>query len=524
MSGRETRPEPTAAPAPVRRNPAVNVLWNWAGVGVEAVAGFVIAPLLIHGLGDETYGLWILIGSMTGCFGMLDLGMRGAVGRFVAYHQAKNDQAAVERVLSTAAVALTAVALLSLVLTGVFAWALPRIYSIPSGQVAAVQSATIIVGVQLALFFVLRMFDATLWAYQRFDLLNLTDIPSTIFRAVLIGWLVSSGGGLITLAWISLGTVVVSGLAKCWLTFCATPGLRIRVRSAERTMLWELVGYGFWNLVIRLAALARNQLSPLLVGGIVGLPAVAPFSIVMRLPTMALTILAAATGVFAPVAVAIHANEDNARRQGLLIEGTRLGLSLALYFVALFFWLGKPLLSLWIRPDFAEHWPLLVVIGCGEVLPMAMSVATGMILAMARNRPLAYAALAETGAALCLAGSLAKHFGLLGFVIALAVLATFCRGVYVLYFACRLLSINPLKFVGQTLTTPFACVALACVPLHIASLVYPPTTWTVLVSYAALFSVLFATSVASGVIGFGRTIALVRRLWPRRYPTCEMVR
>src|SRR5687768_12728598 len=98
---------PPAVPAPprptmARRNLALNVLWNWAGIGTEVLTALIITPLLIRGLGDESYGLWILIGSMTGCFGMLDFGLRGAVGRFVALHQAKGDVEAVQRVLSTA--------------------------------------------------------------------------------------------------------------------------------------------------------------------------------------------------------------------------------------------------------------------------------------------------------------------------------------------------------------------------------------------------------------------------------------
>lgn len=495
-----------------RKSSFVNVIWNWAGVIVEAFTGLLVTPLLIHGLGDETYSLWILIGSMTGFFGMLDLGMRGAVGRFVAFHHAKNDTLAVQRVLSTAAVALCGVALVSLVLTAGAAWALPRIYSIPVEGIAAVQWATVIVGVQLALFFVLRMFDAALWAHQRFDLLNLIDIPICIGRAALIAWLVTRGGGLITLACISLAAVVFNGCAKCWFTYRVSPGLRIRPHYAAGPMLRELISYGFWNFIISVAGMARTNFSPLLLGGLVGLKAVGPFSIVMRLPAMAITILSAATGVFTPIAVAIHAHDDNKRRQRLLFEGTRLSLSFALYFLALFIWLGRPLLSIWIKPEFAEYWPLLVIIGCGELLPMSMSVATGMILAMARHRILALFAIVETVIGLILATVLGSLTGLVGFVTAIAVTTTLFRGVFVLSYICRVVSLSPVEFAKQTLVRPLACGLLVCVPLSLIVGAHSPTNWTMLVAYTGVFSVVYAVVIAYGVLGSDRAMEILGRV------------
>ena len=62
-----------------------NVGWNWLGAATAMVCGFFVAPFLIHHLGDTGYGLWIVIGSLAGYFSLLDFGVRGAVGRHVAF-------------------------------------------------------------------------------------------------------------------------------------------------------------------------------------------------------------------------------------------------------------------------------------------------------------------------------------------------------------------------------------------------------------------------------------------------------
>lgn len=50
-------------------------VWNIAGMAVGILAGFVVAPFLVRRLGETSYGLWIPIGSLTGYFGLLDLGV-----------------------------------------------------------------------------------------------------------------------------------------------------------------------------------------------------------------------------------------------------------------------------------------------------------------------------------------------------------------------------------------------------------------------------------------------------------------
>ena len=67
---------PASGSMSANRTIARNVVWNWAGMATPMLAGFVIAPFLVHRLGELRYGEWILISSMTNYFGLLDLGIR----------------------------------------------------------------------------------------------------------------------------------------------------------------------------------------------------------------------------------------------------------------------------------------------------------------------------------------------------------------------------------------------------------------------------------------------------------------
>src|SRR5437870_3526113 len=92
------------------RTIARNVIWNWSGMIIRMGVGFLIAPFLVRQLGQDGYGLWLLVASLTGYFSLLDLGVRGSVGRNIAFHRAKRDHAGVNGIFNTSLAILFGVA------------------------------------------------------------------------------------------------------------------------------------------------------------------------------------------------------------------------------------------------------------------------------------------------------------------------------------------------------------------------------------------------------------------------------
>ncbi len=68
-----------------------NVLSNWGAFVLNAGIAFFLAPYVVGVLGAEAYGVWILVGSLVGYLGLLDVGVRGAVTRYIATHHAAGE-------------------------------------------------------------------------------------------------------------------------------------------------------------------------------------------------------------------------------------------------------------------------------------------------------------------------------------------------------------------------------------------------------------------------------------------------
>src|SRR5215471_14144525 len=81
---------------------ARNVFSNWAGFACACVISFFLSPFVVRHLGNSAYGIWVLIGSLTGYLGLMNLGVRAGVTVYVArFHAETNDKRA-STVASTA--------------------------------------------------------------------------------------------------------------------------------------------------------------------------------------------------------------------------------------------------------------------------------------------------------------------------------------------------------------------------------------------------------------------------------------
>src|SRR5438552_15896387 len=79
-----------------------SVVLNWMALAVSISVAFFLSPFVVHNLGNVAYGIWTLVNSMIAYMGLLDLGMRGAVTRFVSKHHARSEHLESSRAVSAA--------------------------------------------------------------------------------------------------------------------------------------------------------------------------------------------------------------------------------------------------------------------------------------------------------------------------------------------------------------------------------------------------------------------------------------
>lgn len=434
-----------------------NVSWNWIGTAFDAGIAFAICPFLIRELGEITYGLWILLGSFTSYFGLLDLGVRSSIGRYLAFYRAEGRTHEMNGILNTALALCAAVGVIALAVALACRPLFFSLFSVPPAEVSVTANALYVVGCSLALSFPLSIFDSSLWSAQRFDLLNIIDITMGAARAVVTFFVIHSGYGLLGLAISTLTLTAVTGLIKGITTFRHLRELRFSRRYVNRAAARELINYGFFTFIGTAARLIRSQMQPILIGSLLGVPIVTLYSVAKRLIDYADRVVVAAAGVATPLATNLHATGQTELQRTLFLQSGRLAGSVALFFWCFCIFLGKPFIVLWMGPSMAKAGDLLAILATGEVLPMSQMVTASVVLGTARHKMFAWTSLLELAVAGALLAILSRMFGVVGSCSALAISSALFRGVFLVGYGCRILGVP----VGLYLRTAFGPALIA---------------------------------------------------------------
>src|SRR5258707_10649205 len=94
-----------------------NVGSSWFALGVNILVGIFLSPYILHHLGDSAFGLWVLIFSITGYYGLFDLGIRSSIIRYVAKYSANTESGEMDRLISTALLTYSGIGLMAILLT-----------------------------------------------------------------------------------------------------------------------------------------------------------------------------------------------------------------------------------------------------------------------------------------------------------------------------------------------------------------------------------------------------------------------
>src|SRR3984893_6547476 len=154
---------------PRARRIAQNVLSNWLALAITTVVGFFLSPFVVHHLGNLTYGVWVIIMSLVAYMNLLDLGLRGAVTRFVSKGSAQENHEESSQAVSGALWIRLWVSL-AIILTGlILAMGLQHIFVIPPALQQAARLALLVTAVNVAVNLYCGVFAGVLVAVHRYD-------------------------------------------------------------------------------------------------------------------------------------------------------------------------------------------------------------------------------------------------------------------------------------------------------------------------------------------------------------------
>jgi O-antigen/teichoic acid export membrane protein len=468
-----------------------NIFSNWTGYLITILVGFFLAPFVLHHLGNTGYGVWTLVLSLTGYFGLLDLGIRSSVGRFVARHVALCDADKVNRTVSTAMTILSCGGLLALLATAVIELNFDR-FKVGADLQGTAKAALLVAGIQIACSLPLGVFGAVLVALERFDIMTGVTIAGAVTRAALIVVFLKSGHSLIAMASIALVVGVAEYTAMGISAKALYRPLAISRRFVDRAAGKELMNFGMYRFVWTIANQLIFYTDSLVIGMFLGASDITFYAIAGSLITYGRNIVSLATDPLYPMATRMDSKNDREGLRQLQILGTRIGLLVGLPLCLGLVFLGKQFISLWMGPQYAWSASILIVLTIPQFSSMSQYVSALVLAGMARHKILAYVALGEGIANLALSIVLVRRIGAIGVAWGTVIPHLISTTVVIPFYTLRTLKLSVRTYVIQGFLRPILCaIPVAALCYGFSQYVETPT-WLTFGSEVAVVGVVLA--------------------------------
>ena len=439
---------------------ARNIFSNFAGYGVTVIAALGLTPFIQEKLGGDVWAMWAVIVSMTGSYGLLDLGIRSAVGQYVTRHYSKGDMEGVNRTLNTAMALLLGVALVAAVVTIALCLTLDSWIEFEEFETfvdpTQVQWALLISGIGIAMSLPMALWSCVTYARERFDISNAIGIGETLVRVALILSVLSADGGIVGLAIVTAATQLINWLARMLVAYRLMPGLRWSPSLFDRTTVRELASFGAFNVIVNAADRVVISTDLIIVAAV--LPAATTFYATgALLPPYFMQMILMVTWTMTPYATGRDSLGDRKALRNLLLNGTRGCLFLASVVGAGLLLTGDDFLHQWIDPTlldttaYADAAIILAILTWATLVRASASCGRQVLFGMRRMRVLAGLSCVEAILNLALSVILIHSIGTKGVAFGTLIPVIILYGIIQNIYLTRLLGLRISSFLGQAL-------------------------------------------------------------------------
>src|SRR5208283_3166279 len=454
-----------------------NITSSWFALGTNILVGLFLSPFILHRLGDSAFGVWVLTFSITGYYGLFDLGIRSSIVRYVSKHLATGSKEDLAKLINTALFGYGCVGVVSMAVTAVMSIYVNSWFKIPPEFRSSAHLLIWMVGTSVALGFPLGVVGGFLEGLQRFDILNISTVVQTLLRALLIVVFLRHGWGLVTITFITVALPIIASLVRVFIALHLRPVL-FGWKYVDRPTFRTIVHYSSTTFMIMVAGRLKFKTDEIVIGSMISAAAITYFNIGARIVDYAGGVVNSLAGNFLPVASQSEATGNIGRLRKLFVAGNRLCAFTIFPITASLLILGKSVIEVWVGKKYiATSYPVLVIMIIPSTIMFAQAVSGRVLFGMSKHRTWAWVTLIEGVCNLTLSILLVRPYGIIGDALGTAIPLTCSFLLFMPGHLCRLLGIRLRTYLREAFVLPLVITAPLVAVLLLMKKWYIPQTY-----------------------------------------------
>ena len=341
-------------PITTSRRLAHNTFFNVVTLIASSVIQFFLIRFFLGQLGENRYGVWLLVASIFRYRDMMGMGLNSAINRYIPVYLAKNNKEDIQRVVNTSFFFFLTLGIVLVLATLVIYYNVGSWFTIEAHLVAAACKLVLVLGLCATCAMPLQLSSAILSGLQRYDIINLGVLVPLLLRTILLVVLLLRGYGLITMGLVFGLSEVVTRILQFVFARKLLPQISISFKSIDFKLLREMLAYGINTFLYATGAVIIYKASDVIIGIFIGTAQVSQFAIASASILLLSQFLQTFTRALKPAVSDLDARDEHSRVREIAFLMQKYSLLLIVPAGCFLVVMGREFLWIWVGEKFQD--------------------------------------------------------------------------------------------------------------------------------------------------------------------------
>jgi O-antigen/teichoic acid export membrane protein/2-polyprenyl-3-methyl-5-hydroxy-6-metoxy-1,4-benzoquinol methylase len=298
-------------------------VFNNVSLLISGLIGIVLVPIMLRGLGVESYGLWIAALSVAGTVGLFDFGLGLSVTREVAASLSSEGESDAAQFVRAAGTIFFLVGIVGGILIAILGLPLSGGLHLSGAGRQIAPAVFGLAGVSFLADRLLAFTTAVMRGLRRFDISNMVASIAVVLRAIGIIALIKAGSGVVVVMMWQVAATAAPALAGQWLVGKLQGEFRFHPGGFRWNLVRSHLAFGLASQLTTIVEVMIWDIAPLVVGLVLGSMWIVPYYIAQQFPTSVGPVIWSIAEALFPAVSQHQRDQEIARTREILEVGTR---------------------------------------------------------------------------------------------------------------------------------------------------------------------------------------------------------
>ena len=436
-----------------------NVFFLFAGRAWGFALSILLTPYLLSRLGNDVYGIWVLVGALVSYIGLSDFGFGTSFVKYVAEYDTRGDREGVNGVMSTGIIFYLAIAIVLLTLSPFIIGATINLLAVPERLRETTRTVLLLGIITLLWANFIQVYQSVINGLQRMDVTIIINVSLSLCYALGCVAVLESGFGILGLALAHLIPQIIGVGVSAYYAYRLYAGLEFKLNSIKRHWV-TLFRYGINLLISNIASLITFQFDKLLVNRFINAAHVTFYDVGSRPSVTARSFAVLLLSSLTPATSALEVQQGREKLYQLFVRASKYVSALAFPLFTGMIVASRPIIEAWVGQGYESSVVVMRILCIGYLFHIFAAPVSPFVQGMGRPDYQRNAEALTLILNIGLSIALIRQYGFYGAPVGTAI-ATFVSSVYYLWSFHRFMGRPLLSFLKGTYLKPFLCAAVS---------------------------------------------------------------